>query len=224
MHWLGLSAEPRALLLRALAVCMTVQAFGLAVLMAKAGVPVPAAAPARLPPFSAVLADIGDEQSLFASLSTFSGHLRRIQVLPGSTCRAPFPDACHCDSRDDSPLCSHTCKETSPWQEYAGSAMQQFQSPGHGIACSGRQDAVQALRREADGRALVLLDEVGTGTDPAEGAALGVALLRALAAGGARGAAFTMATTHHRCHSCRVAFTFARAHSASWGFHPASTF
>ena len=57
---------------------------------------------------------------------------------------------------------------------------------------------MQALRREADGKALVLLDEVGTGTDPAEGAALGIALLRALAAGGPRGAAFTMATTHHR--------------------------
>ncbi|CAK0787588.1 hypothetical protein CVIRNUC_010810 [Coccomyxa viridis] len=111
----------------------TLKAFGLAVLMAKAGVPVPAAAPARLPPFSMVLADIGDEQSLFASLSTFSGHLKRIQ----------------------------------------------------------------ALRREADGKALVLLDEVGTGTDPAEGAALGIALLKALAGGGARGAAFTMATTHH---------------------------
>ena len=45
----------------------------------------------------------------------------------------------------------------------------------------------------------MLLDEVGTGTDPAEGAALGIALLRALAAGGARGAAVTVATTHHRC-------------------------
>ena len=56
------------------------QAVGLAVLMAKAGLAVPAAPPVRLPPFSAVLADIGDEQSLSASLSTFSGHLRRTQV------------------------------------------------------------------------------------------------------------------------------------------------
>ena len=61
------------------------QAFGLAVLMAKAGCAVPAAAPAHLPPFSMVLADIGDEQSLAANLSTFSGHLRRIQVLIGFT-------------------------------------------------------------------------------------------------------------------------------------------
>lgn len=51
--------------------------------MAKAGLPLPAEAPARLPAFSAVLADIGDEQSLTANLSTFSGHLRRIQVRCG---------------------------------------------------------------------------------------------------------------------------------------------
>ena len=58
---------------------------------------------------------------------------------------------------------------------------------------------VQALRQESDSRALVLLDEVGTGTDPAEGAALGAAILQALARGGQRGAALTLATTHHRC-------------------------
>ena len=38
--------------------------------------------------------------------------------------------------------------------------------------------------------------QVGTGTDPAEGTALGIALLRALVKGGPGGAAFTMATTH----------------------------
>jgi dsDNA-specific endonuclease/ATPase MutS2 len=110
------------------------KALGLAAAMASAGVPLPAAgSPARLPRFSAVLADIGDEQSLTASLSTFSGHLRRIM----------------------------------------------------------------SLRAEADGRALLLLDELGTGTDPAEGAALGKALLRRLARGGHGCGALTFATTHH---------------------------
>ena len=42
---------------------------------------------------------------------------------------------------------------------------------------------MQSLRAEADGRALLLLDELGTGTDPAEGAALGAALLQHLVNG-----------------------------------------
>jgi len=108
------------------------KAAGLAALAARAGLPLPARAPARLPWFSAVLADIGDGQSLGAGLSTFGGHLAR----------------------------------------------------------------VGALRKEAGPAALVLLDELGTGTDPAEGAALGAALLAALAAGGPRGAGLTLATTH----------------------------
>ena len=40
------------------------------------------------------------------------------------------------------------------------------------------------MRAEADGKALVLLDELGTGTDPTDGAALGVALLRRMVEGG----------------------------------------
>jgi dsDNA-specific endonuclease/ATPase MutS2 len=52
-------------------------AFGLAVALGKAGIPVPASAPARFPCYTSVLADIGDEQSLTANLSTFSGHLKR---------------------------------------------------------------------------------------------------------------------------------------------------
>ena len=57
---------------------------------------------------------------------------------------------------------------------------------------------LQGVRQESEGKSLVLLDEVGTGTDPAQGAALGVALLQALVKGGQRGCGFTMATTHHR--------------------------
>ena len=101
---------------------------GLLVLMARAGLPLPCAPGSRLYPFAPVLADIGDEQSIAASLSTFSGHL----------CR------------------------------------------------------VRAILAAADSRTLVLLDELGTGTDPAEGGALALALLDLLRQAGAR----VMATTH----------------------------
>lgn len=55
----------------------------------------------------------------------------------------------------------------------------------------------------------MLLDEVGTGTEPVEGSALGVALLETLVKGGRGGAGFTMATTHHR-------FVFESALHATW--------
>jgi DNA mismatch repair protein MutS2 len=101
---------------------------GLLVLMARAGLPLPCAPGSRLYPFVPVLADIGDEQSIETSLSTFSGHLRRLG----------------------------------------------------------------AILAAADDRALVLLDELGTGTDPGEGAALALAVLDWLREAGAR----TIATTH----------------------------
>jgi DNA mismatch repair protein MutS2 len=101
---------------------------GLAVLLAKVGVFLPAREPARLPWFDQVLADIGDEQSLQQSLSTFSGHIRRIQTI------------------------------------------------------------VETLTPQS----LILLDEVGAGTDPSEGSALAIALLQHLA----DTAQLTLATTH----------------------------
>jgi len=101
---------------------------GLACIMAQCGLPVPAAH-ARLPCCPRVHADIGDEQSIIASLSTFSAHLTRIKRF-----------------LDDSPPAS-----------------------------------------------LVLLDELGTGTDPAEGAALGIAVLEHLS----RLGVLTIASTHH---------------------------
>lgn len=125
----------------------TLKALGLCALMAKAGLGLPAKQPVWIPFYSSVLADIGDEQSLTSSLSTFSGHLHRIQNL----------------------------------------------------------------RSVADGKCLVLLDELGTGTDPKEGAALGLsffpskclilpsgaALLKALVKGGKGGALTTVVSTHH---------------------------
>lgn len=101
---------------------------GLAVLAAHAGLPV-AAEQARIPLVDHVLADIGDEQSLTADLSTFSAHMLRLrQILEQAT---------------------------------------------------------------AD--SLVLLDELGGATEPAEGAALAIAALERLC----RQGPLTLATTHY---------------------------
>ena len=85
---------------------------GLLGLMAASGLPVPARE-ARIPFYKSVLADIGDNQSLSANLSTFSSHISN--------------------------------------------------SAG--------------MMRDCGAPSLVLLDEVGTGTDPEEGSALGVAIV-----------------------------------------------
>ncbi|MFA4943739.1 MAG: Smr/MutS family protein [Lentisphaeria bacterium] len=55
------------------------KALGLLTLLAQAGLPLPIADGGELPWFQAVLADIGDEQSLGSDLSTFTGHLRRLR-------------------------------------------------------------------------------------------------------------------------------------------------
>ena len=116
---------------------VTLKTLGLAVLMAKVGLFVPAREPVELPWFDQILADIGDEQSLQQSLSTFSGHIRRIsRVL----------EALGEPSEDEEP----------------------------------------------QKNSLVLLDEVGAGTDPSEGSALAIALLNYLA----DHAQLTIATTH----------------------------
>ncbi|KAH8947487.1 hypothetical protein BDL97_11G043400 [Sphagnum fallax] len=106
----------------------TLKTLGVIVLMAKAGLFVPAVGQPQLPWFDRILADIGDDQSLERSLSTFSGHIRRVcEILEAGTKKS-----------------------------------------------------------------LVLLDEIGGGTDPSEGAALATAVLGSLASS----VQLTLATTH----------------------------
>ncbi|MBQ7159838.1 MAG: Smr/MutS family protein [Treponema sp.] len=108
---------------------VTLKTFALLCMLNQAGLPVPAAEGTRLPLFNAIFADIGDEQSIDQSLSTFSAHMKNIA----------------------------------------------------------------AAVKHADNHSLVLLDELGSGTDPQEGSAIAMAVLDTLI----ERKAFILVTTHH---------------------------
>ncbi len=137
---------------------------GLLALMAQAGMHIPASQPSRLPVFRQIFADIGDEQSIEQSLSTFSSHMtniiRILRALEGE------PDAERADVSETERL------------------------------TNGRAIDANALRGSAPADrlpALVLLDELGAGTDPVEGSALARAIIERLLELGVLG----VATTHY---------------------------
>ena len=124
---------------------------GVLTLMAQAGLHIPAAPGSRIPVYRSVFADIGDEQSIAANLSTFSGHVTNIVEMD----------------------------------------------------------------RQLSLPALVLLDEVGAGTDPVEGGALGRAIVEHFQQRGAH----VIATTHDDVVKAYGATTEG-ATCAAFGFDP----
>ncbi|MEG3978218.1 Smr/MutS family protein, partial [Microcoleus sp. herbarium8] len=162
---------------------VTLKTLGLAALMAKAGMFVAAREPVELPWFDNILADIGDEQSLQQSLSTFSGHIRRISRI--------------LEVLGNKSLGEEEGSENSNLPISNTSAALSTSSPAPILRRSTSTELSTSSAQVPDApcpmpKSLVLLDEVGAGTDPSEGSALAIALLQYLA----RHSLLTIATTH----------------------------
>jgi DNA mismatch repair protein MutS2 len=121
---------------------------GLLALMALSGLHVPARR-ARIPFYAEILADIGDAQSLAANLSTFTAHVSNVRRMM-EICGAKTNDVTLNEAATN-----NTTNNTS--NNFSNRAF------------NSSNTSTRA--------ALVLLDEVGTGTDPEEGSALGVAVV-----------------------------------------------
>ena len=168
---------------------VTLKTLGLAALMAKAGMFVAAREPVELPWFDNILADIGDEQSLQQSLSTFSGHIRRISRILEVLTNKLQPEKAE-NSNVPIPNTSATSDSLSTDKLSTNSP-----APILRLRTSTELSTSSAQVPQAPcpiPKSLVLLDEVGAGTDPSEGSALAIALLQYLA----QHSLLTVATTH----------------------------
>ncbi|WP_414624443.1 endonuclease MutS2 [Calothrix sp. CCY 0018] len=158
---------------------VTLKTLGFATLMAKIGLFVPAREPVELPWFDQILADIGDEQSLEQSLSTFSGHIRRISRILDAVSTVEEEGQGDKETRGGHFRAGVQSVEESVRRQ-GDKEEEHFTSPSPPLSPSPTPSS------------LVLLDEVGAGTDPVEGSALAIALLRYLA----DNSMLTIATTH----------------------------
>ncbi|MDB9449212.1 endonuclease MutS2 [Dolichospermum circinale] len=147
---------------------VTLKTLGLAAIMAKVGLFVPAREPVEMPWFSQVLADIGDEQSLQQSLSTFSGHIRRISRI------------------------LEALAEKGVRSQESGVRRKKEEEEEVRRKEEEEEEKEKIKLPVPNHQSLVLLDEVGAGTDPVEGSALAIALLKYLA----NHTQLTMASTH----------------------------
>ncbi|WP_333380528.1 endonuclease MutS2 [Microcoleus sp. B4-D4] len=164
---------------------VTLKTLGLAALMAKAGMFVAAREPVELPWFDNILADIGDEQSLQQSLSTFSGHIRRIsRILEVLTNKSQGESAGEEEGEENSQFPMPDAQFPMPTLRLRSGQDAQFPIPNSQFPIPNSQFPIP--------KSLVLLDEVGAGTDPSEGSALAIALLQYLA----QHSLLTVATTH----------------------------
>jgi DNA mismatch repair protein MutS2 len=171
---------------------VTLKTLAIVCLMAKVGLFIPAREPVEIPWFDLILADIGDEQSLQQSLSTFSGHIRRISRIldaigEGSGERGAGSGENGKMDRQQQMAESHLDKVALTADDNEqDSSLDPSTSP----------DLLSFVPRPplpAPRSSLILLDEVGAGTDPAEGSALAIALLQYLA----DRAMLTIASTHY---------------------------